>query len=624
VSINPHGDIPEFRQRHRYLIGVVVVSFLILLGRLWQMQVVQGEEYLRKSTDNFVQERRIPTVRGLIFDRKGRPLVSNRPSWDVAVTPRFITPAALDHLAEHLSLTPEAAQELKHKVGAVVGPKRFDPHILVRDITRDQLAVIEAHREDLPGISIVARAHRNYLHGNLAAHVLGYMNEVTAEELARDKDKHYQPGDQIGRFGVERMFETALAGAPGREWVVVDARGRRKGGDEAAELLKGTHSEEPRPGDNLTLTIDIEVQRLTERALRAYPSGAAVVLEVETGRVLASASKPAFEPNLLTGRLNREDAARLINDPYRPLLDKVFRENYYPGSTYKVIAATAALEEHQVNPDEKIMCKGAHAFGRRSFKCSHAHGKMDMHQAIAQSCNVYFYTIAEVVGMDAMAHYARLYGLGSPTGIGLNGEVGGFIPTKDWYAQRKQPFRVGFTLNSAIGQGNVKATPIQIASLYATIANGGTLYLPQIVEQVESADGVAVQRFTPRVRRRISLATSTLALLRAGLHDVVADDKGTGREARLPTISISGKTGTAQVNRKLKKGKIIWLEDHSWFAAYAPSERPAIAVAVLIEHGGKAAKVAAPIASEIIAGYFRYVAPAASQRAQAAGVEATP
>jgi penicillin-binding protein 2 len=343
-----------------------------------------------------------------------------------------------------------------------------------------------------------------------------------------------------------------------------------------------------------------------------------VVLEVESGRILASASKPAFEPNLLTGRLSSEEAKRLVNDPYRPLLDKVYRENYYPGSTYKLIPAIAALEEHLVNPDEKVNCKGAHSFGRRSFRCSHSHGKVGLSQAIVESCNVYFYTLAEVVGMDAMAHYATLFGLGAPTGIGINGEVAGFIPTKEWYVRRKQPFRLGFTLNSAIGQGNVKATPLQIASLYSTIANGGTLYLPQIVERVTNADGMLVQSFTARVRRSVPLKPATLTLVRDALHGVVNGEKGTAASSRLDGIDVSGKTGTAQVSRKLKKGKTIWLEDHSWFAAYAPSDRPQVTVVVLIEHGGRAAKVAAPVAMEIIRDYFRYVAPG-DQRALGLG-----
>jgi penicillin-binding protein 2 len=623
---NPHGEIPEIRRRYRYLVGVVGLSFTLLIGRLWQMQVIQGEAYREKSESNFVQELRIATVRGRVFDRRGRPMVGNRPSYDVLATPRFITAAAVERLCEELSLAPDLQKELRAKLEAVVGRKRFDPLPLVRDISRDQLARLEAHRDEMPGVSVSARAHRSYVHGNLAAHVLGYLNEVTAEELEADRTRHYSPGDLVGRFGVERMYETYLRGVSGRERIVVDARGRRKTGPDAAELLQGSEvRREPRPGHDVTLTIDVEVQRLVERSLRNHASAAAVVLEVNTGRVLASASKPAFEPNLLTARISRAEAQRLLEDPFRPLLDKVVRENYYPGSTYKVIPAIAGLEQGLINPDERIACKGAHAFGRRTFKCTHVHGKVNLRQAIVESCNVYFYTLGEQVGMDGMAYYAHLFGLGAPTGIGLNGEVGGFVPTKEWYVRRKQPFRLGFTLNSAIGQGNVKATPLQIASLYATIANGGTLYLPQVVERVATAEGVLVQSFEPRVRRRLPIKDPTLTLLRDALAGVINEEKGTAISARLDGVSAAGKTGTAQVSRRLKKGKIIWLEDHSWFAAYAPIERPQVAVVVLVEHGGRAAKVAAPVAMEIIRDYFRYVTPrTAAARSGAPAPETLP
>jgi len=611
--MNPHGEIPEFRRRYRYLVAAVGISFCVLLGRLCQMQVVHGDEYLKLSEDNFVQEIRIPTVRGVIYDRNRRELATNLPSHDVYVTPRFTTDAALERLAEELTLTPARVEEIKRSVGKCKGQRRWRAQLVVRDITRDQLARLETNRSELDGVSIVSRPRRHYVHGNAAGHILGYMNEVSTRDLAQDKDDNYAPGDQIGRSGVERMYEAHLRGVPGRMRVVVDARGRQKGRDVAEALIGPDRRTEPKPGHNLVLTIDLEVQRLVERSLRRYPSAAAVVLEVNTGRVLASASKPSFDPNLLTGRLSVEDARRLVEDPLRPLLDKVYREHYFPGSTYKVIPALAALEEELVNPNDEIECKGWHAFGRRNFRCSHAHGKVNLHRAIVESCNVYFYTLAEHVGMDTMARYAHLFGLGAPTGIGINGEVGGFIPTKAWYARRKQPFRIGFTLNAAIGQGNTKATPIQIASLYATIANGGTLYLPQIVERIDAAGGMTVQQFTPRVRRRIKITPRSLALVRDGLRGVVEEEDGTGHSARLDGVSVSGKTGTAQVSGRAPKGESIWLQDHSWFAAYAPSERPEIAVAVLIEHGGRAAKVAAPVAMEIIQGYFKYVAPRAAR-----------
>lgn len=608
--MNPHGEIPEFRRRYRYLVAVVGISFSILLGRLCQMQVMAGEEYRRLSEDNFVQDLRIPTVRGVVMDRKRRVLVTNRPSYDVYVTPRFAPDESIERLVEELALPPERVAQLRKSLSQVTGQRRWRSVLVQRDITRDQLAHLEM-RDDLSGVSIGARAHRNYLFGNVAAHVLGFMNEVSSEELARSPNGPYAPGDLVGRFGVERMYEEHLRGVPGNERVVVDARGRQKRGPEAEALLSGERRVEPQPGHNVVLTIDLEVQRLTERALRNYPSGAAVVLEAGTGRVLASASKPSFDPNLLTGRLSPDEAARLMNDPERPLLDKVYREHYYPGSTYKVIPTIAALELGLVDPAAKILCKGWHSFGRRTFRCSHSHGKVDLHRSIVESCNVYFYTLAEQVGMDGMARYAQIFGLGAPTGIGLNGEVAGFIPTKQWYVERKQPFRIGFTLNSAIGQGNVKTTLIQIASLYAAIGNGGTLYLPQIVERVELGTGsnATVQAFTPRVRRQIPVSPTTLAFVQRALRGVVQEEKGTAYPLRLNEVSVSGKTGTAQVSRRMQKGQTIWLPDHSWFAAYAPSENPAIAVAVLIEHGGRAAKVAAPVAMEIIQSYFRYVAP---------------
>jgi penicillin-binding protein 2 len=607
--VNPHGEIPEFRRRYRYLVAVVGLSFIVLAGRLCQLQVVKGETYLRLSENNFIQERRIPTVRGVVLDRQRRPLVTNRPSYDVQVTPRFATVKSVKRLVEELALPPDKARALRELVQGTEGRHRFNAQLVVRDISRDQLARIETHRSALAGFSVAARSHRNYLHGNLASHTQGYLNEVSARDLARDKNDTYHPGDLIGRAGVERMYEDQLRGVEGRVRIVVDAKGRQKRGAEAAALLRGQRRFEPRPGHNIVLTIDIEVQRLVERALRRHPSGAAVVLEVNTGRVLASASKPGFDPNVLTGRVSVKEYRRLTTNPYRPLIDKVHRENYFPGSTYKVIPAFAALGEGKLDPDEKIICKGWHNFGRRNFRCSHSHGKVNLHNAIVESCNVYFYTLAEQVGMDTIARYARLFGLGAPTGIGINGEVAGFIPTKAWYARRRQPFRIGFTLNAAIGQGNTKTTPIQIASLYATIANGGTLYLPQIVERIETSDGDTVLAFSPRVRRRIKIAPDALERVQRGLRGVVREEKGTGHASRLEELAVSGKTGTAQVSRRIKKGKTIWLADHSWFAAYAPSEKPEIAVAVLIEHGGRAAKVAAPVAMEIIRAYFRYVAP---------------
>jgi penicillin-binding protein 2 len=604
-----HGEIPEFRARYRYLVAAVVLTFLVLLGRLWQLQIVRGDHFRRQTENNFVQEQRIPTVRGLVFDRRGRRLVSNRPSYDVYVTPRFVTSASIDRFESELALDPERAEAIRARIAKVKGRRRYQRLLLLRDVSRDQLARLETHKDELAGFAVLAVAHRNYEHGNLAAHVLGYMNEVSKRELTRDKDGFYQPGDLIGRFGIERMYETHLRGAPGLERIVVDAKGLQKSDDVTTELLAHLPRRlEPRPGHNLTLTIDLDLQRLTERALRRYPSGAAVVVEVDSGRVLASASRPAFDPNVLTGRLSAEEHGRLVNDPHRPLLDKVFRENYFPGSTYKVVTGLASLEERETDWDEKIVCKRFYRKYRVPKRCSHAHGPTDMSRAIIESCNIYFYTLAERIGLDRIAKYARRFGLGASTGLGLNHEVSGFIPTKAWYARRKRPFRVGYTLNAAIGQGNVKVTPIQIAMLYAALANGGKLYTPQVVETIGTSRSEIVQRFAPRLRRVLQLAPENLARLQQALRGVVDDRDGTAYDTRSADLAVSGKTGTAQVVRRGAK-RSYWQNDHSWFAAYAPSGAPEVAVAVLIEHGGRAARVAAPVAMEIIKGYFRHVKP---------------
>jgi penicillin-binding protein 2 len=297
------------------------------------------------------------------------------------------------------------------------------------------------------------------------------------------------------------------------------------------------------------------------------------------------------------------------------MLDKVVQGSYFPGSTYKVIPAMATLEERLVHRSEEIFCKKFHEYGKRSsFRCTKMHGSVDVFQGIVQSCNIFFYHMAERVGMDRMARYARNFGLGTPSGLGLNSEQGGFIPTKAWYNKHMPGgFRIGNTLNAGVGQGNVTVTPLQLAMVYATIANGGKLYLPQIVWRIESVDGKIVQDFPPQLRRRVQVSESTFRLVQRALKGVVNDELGTAYDQRLREVRVSGKTGTAQVTkrgRRLRDKKEWWrFEDHAWFAAYAPASSPEISVVVLIEHGGSAAKRAAPVAMKIIKDYFTQIKP---------------
>jgi penicillin-binding protein 2 len=375
------------------------------------------------------------------------------------------------------------------------------------------------------------------------------------------------------------------------------------------------------PGNNLVLTLDIDLQRIVERALRGSRAAAAVFLDVETGRILALASKPSFDPNLMSRGLSPEAISRILSDRLRPFRDKALADTYNPGSTFKVITASTALEEKLITLEDKVRCAGYIQVGRRRFRCSKVHKVVNLHDAIVQSCNVFFYDLGARPGMmNRMAKFANELGLGAPSGLGLNNEQAGFVPTEEWHRTqatadgKSEGFVIGHALNTAIGEGAVRVTVLQMALAYAAIANGGKLWLPQIVERVESPDGKVVEEFPPRVRRDVAVSAESLAIIRSGLCGVVADPKGTAYRARSHRVEVAGKTGTAQVYRGGRIGKDdpplpYERVDHAWFAGYAPAAKPRIAFAVLVEHGGHGGSVAAPVAMEIIDNYFESVVP---------------
>jgi penicillin-binding protein 2 len=591
----------------------VAAAFVVLAGRLWQLQVLSGEHYFKKSADNFVKDLELPAVRGQVRDRKGRVLADNRPSYNVLVTPRFFTDEALLRLGKFLALSDEQLSALRAKVVQKRGLDRFRPLTAFEDIDRDQLALLESERADLPGVSTGAVARRSYPHGTLASHLLGYMNQITADELAERRGRAdalaYRPGDFVGRAGLERQWEPFLRGKDGVERIIVDAKGQRKEGPYFDELdgldaLIGAPSRvDPQPGHDLVTTIDLDLQRAVEHALARHASAAAAVVEVDSGRVLALASWPAPDPNQLTGRLSRAEADRLTRDPARPLVDKTLRENYFPGSTFKVVPLLAGLSDGEVDPSDKVVCHGSLQFGKRAFHCVEAHGPVNLQQALAQSCNVYFYQLGDQLGLDRIARMAEQLGLGAPTGLGLNGEVAGFIPDMSYY-KKAGGFQKGVVLNTAIGQGSVKVTVLQLAMAYAAIANGGKLWVPQVVERIQTPSGKVVQEFPPRLRRTLDVAPEDLARVRGALYDAVYDPKGTSYAVRVEGLEVAGKTGTAQVkNRRVHEAEGSPLGDHAWFASFAPLGKPAIAVVVLVEHGGFGARAAAPTAMEIYQAY---------------------
>lgn len=614
------AELPEIRHRSQYLSIVVALVFVGLAVRLFYLQIIEGDTFYRLTAENIIRTVPLPAQRGQIRDHKGRVLATMVPSYDVEVLPSQITRDSYERLRALLG--PDVEHFPTWETVKAEGTKGKDRTLIVAEnVSRDIMAQIETSL-DRPGVLVASVPRRYYPNGATAAHVIGYLNEISADELKTRKDDGYQAGDDIGRTGLERQFEPYLRGKKGFEKVVVNRRGLRRTDVRIADLVTdGPINQPPSPGNNVVLSLDLDLQRIVERALRPVRSAAAVVVDVNTGRILAIASKPAFDLNMMSGGASSENIARVLSDRLRPFRDKALADTFNPGSTFKAVTALAGLEEKVIVPEDKVKCNGFIKVGRRRFRCTKAHKTVNLYDAIVQSCNVFFYDLGGRPGMmNRMAKYATDFGLGAPTGLGLNGEQGGFIPTEEWHrAQaaadpKNEGFSIGHALNTAIGEGAVRVTVLQMALLYTAIATDGKLWLPQIVERVESPTGQTIEEFPPRLRREVSISPDSMAFLRRALFGVVYDSKGTAYKARPQRIEIAGKTGTAQVFQGGRRGgdePPLPYErvDHAWFAGFAPAAKPRIAFAVLVEHGGHGGSVAAPVAAEIVENYFENVVP---------------
>ena len=651
----------EFRKRYKWFALAVVIAFGAVVVRLFQLQIVEGSDYEVTAHENIVRRTTLPTTRGVVRDAQGRVLASSRPAYNVTVVPGRVMPSsrplkrgkpASDEpdswpkIADVLRLNPDERARIEARLRTACaddtvdqpGAGRRSPcwrSMLVReDVARDIVAELKEHQMELPGGEVSEVFVRYYPYKSLGAHMLGYVAELDAEMLGRVRPPGYESmtaeerqkvnplgydsGDSSGAIGIEHAWESYLRGQRGWEKRIVDAHGRYRTGPDAERYLDEPRKQEPITGRDLRLTVDVELMQSIERAMRPHAAGAAVVVDVRTGRLLALYSKPDFDPNDLSGGGGRsrvrETFAKLSVDPLRPMLDRTMSGAFQPGSTFKPFSAMAALEDHLLDPTETNRCDGYMTFGRRIFHCTHVHGRVDMHMALAASCNIYFFRLAEIVGMDRIAKVAMDFGLGAKTGIGVNPEAPGRVPTRSWYALRyRGQFRVGFTLNAAIGQGDATVTPLQLALAYAAIANGGTVYSPQLVRAVETSDGAVVQDFPPRVRHKVGVRAENVALISDALYSVVNDPRGTAYPVRDPGLDVSGKTGTAQTGFVAAKTddpkKAAYFgHDHAWFAAFSPSKAPEIAVVVFVEHGGAGPTVAAPIAMQIIREWGRIAA----------------
>jgi len=602
VQVVPREVPPELLVRTAAAAVVVLVAFGAIAARLWYLQLESGQELRLLSENNRIRVVRVPAARGVVYDRHGEILIDNRPSYDVV----FVPEDARDRKQALRSLAAVLGEEESVLHQTARAPSKRPPYegiVLRRDVDWSGVVALETHQFDLPGVSLQVGPKRYYPFGPLAAHLVGYVGEVSERELTEDGRAGYRPGDLLGKAGLEKAWDTDLRGVPGGQQVEVDALGRRmRVLQEVADL----------PGATLTLTLDRDLQALAEQAL-GEADGSLVALDPRSGEVLAMVSHPAYDPNVFARGIRRDEWRGLVQHPKRPLNNRAVQGQYPPGSAFKVAVATGALEEGVVTPFTSVFCAGGMPFGNHYFRCwrKGGHGTVNLHAGVVQSCDVFFYQVGQRLGVDGIAQYARKLGLGIPTGIALEHEKPGTIPDTQWKRRRfAQPWFPGETLSVAIGQGYVTVTPLQMAHMVATIANGGTRYRPFYVKSIDALDGRLRREFEPEVLSVANLKKSTIAQVHAAMRDVVMSDGGTGKKARVLGVEVAGKTGTAQVVKlgedraRSNKGAEA-TRDHAWFIAFAPVEAPEIAIAALVEHaGGGGGAIAAPIAQQVLHHYF--------------------
>lgn len=597
-----------FRENNPRLraVGLIVgIGLFILLTALWRVQVMRGGHYDKKQEDQSLRRIRIPAARGEIVDRNGVVLANNRPSYDIAIyldqlgvskksNVVAIAQASLGVLATKLGLTKTLAdRDLNNHYQL----RRPLPLPVWRDLHPETVAAFSERASNLPGTDLIVMPVRQYPQGTLAAHLLGYVGKTEqGDDDEIEKFYYYQP-DSVGKQGVERTCDEYLRGSPGGRTIRVNHAGRfaEDLGEKQAEL-----------GGRVTLTIDARLQKIVEDALAAAtPSagkdlcGAAVLLDVRTGEVLAMASLPSFDPNIFNPGTPKPVIQAVMNNPARPMLNRVFGGRYAPGSTFKTITLLAGLETGAISPEDPVECKGSLQIGNRAFGCHGVHGRVDAYQAITKSCDVWFYTKGMQTGVDAITKVAAEFGLGQPTGFDVGSETKGLVPSPE--RKRREggdKWWPADTAQLSIGQGDLLVTPLQMACVAATFANHGACLRPYVVKRIEAASGQVVHEGQPEVRGRLSAKPQQIELVRRAMLGAVQDADGTAGAAAVKGLSVAGKTGTAEYDKRLHGS------NRAWFMGFAPYDQPQVALAVLIENGASGGHTAAPVAQKIFAKMF--------------------
>jgi penicillin-binding protein 2 len=563
---------------------LIVIGFLIILVRLWQLQILQGDEFRKISETNRLRVIGVQAPRGIIFDRNGIPLVKNTPLFCASIVPGEFDESNAGPLAKLLNIPPD---ELSRKIERD-GQSPSIPVKIREGLSFREVSFLEARRSDFPGLIIEIEVSRKYIFGSTGSHLIGYLGKLSPSQSKNPEFKDVPPDAFIGQWGVEKLFDKSLRGVPGQRIIEVDALGRE---------IRLLQEKPPVKGSDLSLSIDILLQREAEKAF-AGRAGALVAMKPDTGEILGLVSSPSFDPNQFAKGISSDEWSSLSQDKKLPLLNRAVQSQYPPGSTFKIIMAIAALEEGVADDKTVVDCKGGINFGKWHFGCwrKQGHKAISLHRALVESCDVYFYEMGKRLGIDRIYEYATRFGLGRPTDIPLESEKKGLMPNTRWKRETKNAqWFLGETFVNSIGQGYTAATPVQMTVMMSAVANGGNIYRPLILKDEE-----------PVLVSNAGVKAETLEKVRDALKGVVNEPSGTGWTAKSAITTIGGKTGTAQVVG-LRKGSKLLAEkfrDHAWFVAFAPVEAPEIALSVLVEHGGHGGSAAAPIAKKAIEAYL--------------------
>ncbi|MGH9559471.1 MAG: penicillin-binding protein 2 [Bryobacteraceae bacterium] len=598
IPVDPARAQPEapgrlFKDDTRFALGRIAVFqylaaavFLLLITGFWILQVRDHEFNSELAERNRIKTVPLIAPRGKILDRDGRVIVDSRPVFSLMLSRETLKPEHIDAIAEGLHLDPA---ELRERLQRFSSRPKYVPITIKEELTPGELSFVESHRDPatFPEMELVQTQHRLYPRNGFAAHVLGYVCEVSEQDLDSADFAKYSPGEVVGKFGLERQYNDSLMGVDGQRRVVVDSTGRER------QVLD---DKEPTPGNNLQLTIDLDLQAVAELAMDGK-RGAVVALDPRNGEVLAMVSRPTFDPNLFATRIRSEDWKELTSDPYDPLMNRAIQAQFAPGSTFKPIETVAALETNTIDPSFTVRCNGGATFYGHFYRCDEKHGLLNLHNAIVHSCDTYFYTVGNKLGIDKLAEYGDMVGLGKKTGIDLPGEAEGLMPSAKWKLRtQREKWYAGETISVAIGQGALLETPLQMAYSIGGLAMGGVWYRPHLVKTPG----------TPQPVRKIDFNPENIATMVSGMHGVV-NEGGTGASAQVKGIDICGKTGTAQrVSLTLaKSGKVgkDLAKENGWFEGFAPCENPEIVVVALFESSGHGYS-SAPIVRDVIKSYF--------------------